>query len=56
MKLGNLIEKITTYTGIKWLVNLIVIKLLGYENCGCEDRKKELNKLTIDRNGIRRNE
>jgi hypothetical protein len=37
MRLGDLIEKITTYTGIKWLTK----KILG-ENCGCEERKNKL--------------
>ena len=45
MKLGNLLEKIFKYTGIKWLVNKIVIDLLGYKSCGCEERKKKLNHL-----------
>jgi len=38
MGLGDLIEKITTYTGIKWLVK----KIWG-DKCGCEERKKNLN-------------
>jgi hypothetical protein len=42
MKLGNLIELITTYTGIKWLVK----KIWG-ENCGCEDRKNKLNDVEL---------
>jgi len=42
MKLGNLIELITTYTGIKWLVK----KFWG-ENCGCEDRKNKLNDVEL---------
>ena len=49
MKLGNIIEKITTWTGIKWLTKKIVIDLLGYESCGCEERKNKLNKITISR-------
>ena len=48
MGLGDLIEKITTYTGIKWLTK----KIFG-ENCGCEERKDKLNKITISRNGTR---
>ena len=40
MKLGNLVEIITTYTGIKWLV-----KKIWVEDCGCDERKKQLNKL-----------
>ena len=46
MGLGDLIEKITTYTGIKWLTK----KIFG-EDCGCDDRKDKLNKITITRNG-----
>lgn len=48
MKLGNVLEKIFKYTGIKWLVNKIVIDWLGYESCGCEERKKKLNHIKID--------
>tara|TARA_R100000329_G_scaffold101521_1_gene83700 strand:- start:394 stop:531 length:138 start_codon:yes stop_codon:yes gene_type:complete len=44
MKLGNLVEIITTYTGIKWLVK----KIWG-EDCGCDQRKKSLNKIKIKR-------
>ena len=46
MGLGDLIEKITTYTGIKWLTK----KIFG-EDCGCDERKYKLNKITITRNG-----
>ncbi len=42
MKLGNLIELITTYTGIKWLVK----KIWG-EDCGCDDRKNKLNDVEL---------
>jgi len=42
MKLGNLIELITTYTGIKWLVK----KIWG-EDCGCEDRKNKMNDVEL---------
>jgi len=37
MRLGNLIEKITTVTGIK--------KLFGNNCTGCRKRKKKLNKI-----------
>lgn len=47
MKLGNIIEKITTYTGIKWLVNKIVVDWLGYESCGCDKRKEKLNNIDL---------
>tara|TARA_R110000765_G_scaffold229829_1_gene333309 strand:+ start:42 stop:197 length:156 start_codon:yes stop_codon:yes gene_type:complete len=51
MKLGTLLETIFKYTGIKWLVKKIVIDYLGYENCGCEDRKNKLDNLKFKRNG-----
>jgi len=56
LQLGDLVSIITKYTGIKWLTDLIVIKILGFESCGCEDRKNKLNKITISRDGIRNNE
>jgi len=42
MKLGNFIELITTYTGIKWLVK----KIWG-DRCGCDDRKNKLNDVEL---------
>lgn len=42
MKLGNFIELITTYTGIKWLVK----KIWG-DDCGCDDRKNKLNDVEL---------
>jgi hypothetical protein len=45
MKLGNLIETITTYTGIKYIVKK-VSKLLG-KDCGCDKRKEEWNDITL---------
>jgi hypothetical protein len=45
MKLGNLIELITTYTGIKWVVNKIS-KLTG-KDCGCNKRKEQLNDIEL---------
>jgi hypothetical protein len=42
MKLGDLIEKITTYTGIKWIV-----KKIWEDKCGCEDRKNKLNDVEL---------
>ena len=50
MNLGNILETIFKYTGVKWLVKKIVIDLLGYESCGCENRKKALNNIKIFRN------
>ncbi len=46
MRLGDLIELITTYTGIKWFVKKVT-KLLGYEDCGCDDRKNKLNDVEL---------
>ena len=45
MKLGNLIELITTYTGIKWMVKKIS-KLTG-KSCGCDKRKEQLNDIEL---------
>ena len=45
MKLGNFIELITTYTGIKWVVKKIS-KLTG-KDCGCDDRKNKLNDIEL---------
>ncbi len=42
MRLGDLIEKITTYTGIKWVVK----KIFG-EDCGCDKRKDKANKVKL---------
>ena len=42
MRLGDLIEIITTYTGIKWLV-----KKLYKEDCGCDERKEQLNDIEL---------
>ena len=50
MRLGDLIEKITRYTGIKWIVK----KIFG-EDCGYEERQNEWNKIEINRGKIRRN-
>jgi hypothetical protein len=42
MKLGNLVEIITKFTGIKWLVKRIFGK-----DCGCEERKDKLNDIEL---------
>ncbi len=42
MGLGDLIEKITTYTGIKW-----VVKKIWGEDCGCDKRKDKANKVKL---------
>lgn len=39
--LGNIVDGITTYTGIKWFIKLIL------KDCGCEKRRKYLNKWNI---------
>jgi len=49
MKLGDKLEVIFRYTGVKWLTKKIVIDVLGYESCGCEDRKEALNNIQIRR-------
>jgi hypothetical protein len=49
MKLGTILEKIFKYTGIKWLVELIVIKWLGYKTCGCDQRKEKLDNIKFKR-------
>ena len=42
MKLGNLIELITRYTGIKWLVK----KIWG-DACRCDERRDTLNDIEL---------
>jgi len=42
MKLGNLIERITYYTGIKYLVK----KIFG-NDCGCDERQESLNDIEL---------
>lgn len=49
MRLGTFLERIFKATGIKWLVEKIVVDFLGYESCGCERRRDKLNELTIKR-------
>ena len=43
MGLGDVIEVITKYTGIKWLVH----KIFG-KDCGCDKRKEKLNQIKIN--------
>ena len=50
MNIGTILETIFKYTGVKWIVKKIVIDLLGYESCGCENRRDKLNELTFNRN------
>jgi len=42
--LGDSIEKFTKKTGIKKAVDTIT-KAVGIDDCGCDERKKALNKL-----------
>ena len=51
MRLGDMVYYITKYTGIKWLVHLVVVRWLGYESCGCEKRRDDWNNIKISRNG-----
>ncbi len=41
MKLGNLIERITYYTGIKWLWKKL------YPDCKCKERQEKLNHIEL---------
>lgn len=50
LKLGDKLEFVFKWTGIKWLVNKIVVDWLGYESCGCEERKNSLNDFKFNRN------
>jgi len=50
IKIGTILETIFKYTGVKWLVKKIVIDILGYESCGCEERRDKLDNLTFRRN------
>jgi hypothetical protein len=48
--LGDTIEKITTATGIKYVVETVA-KAAGVEDCGCSGRKATMNnpKLLINK-------
>jgi hypothetical protein len=41
--LGDTIDKITTATGIKKVVHAVA-KAVGKDDCGCEERRKKMNK------------
>ena len=41
MKLGDLIELITRYSGIKWVWKKI------YPNCRCTERQEDLNDIEL---------
>ena len=47
MKLGDLIHYITTYTGIKFIVDKYH-KMRGTK-CNCEKRRKDWNEIKINR-------
>lgn len=51
MKLGDLVYRITKYTGIKWLVKKVT-KFYGIEDCGCDRRREEWNDIEIDINRL----
>ena len=42
--LGDTIDKITTKTGVKKIIR-VVTKVIGVDNCGCEDSKDKLNDI-----------
>jgi len=42
MRLGDLIELITRYTGIKYIVK----KVFG-DDCGCDKRQEQLNEIEL---------
>ena len=41
MRLGNLIERITYYTGIKYIWHKI------FPNCKCEERQEQFNDIEL---------
>ena len=47
MGLGDLVEVITRYTGLKWLTK----KVSGYFgfDCGCDERKEKWNDIKFKR-------
>lgn len=53
MKLGDLVERITYYTGIKFIVKYFS-KLYGVD-CGCDGRQQDWNKIHITRKGFKKN-
>ena len=46
MRLGDLVERITHYTGIQYIVNKIK-KILKIEDCGCKDRQEQWNDIEL---------
>jgi hypothetical protein len=52
--LGDTVAKITKFLYIDILADKIA-KLFGYENCGCNRRRKKLNKLvTYNKKDVKR--
>jgi len=47
IKLGDIIERFTYYTGIQWAY----YKFIDRDKCGCKARQEKLNKLTNKNNG-----
>ena len=47
--LGDLVERITRYIGVKWVVKKLS-KIFGFD-CGCDKRQQDWNNITINRNG-----
>lgn len=43
--LGDTVERITRFTGIKKLVDFVNKEILGKDDCGCNKRKTWLNRL-----------
>jgi hypothetical protein len=49
IQLGTWLEKfidVVTFGNGAWYAYIVAVKWLGYESCGCEERKIWLNKLT----------
>jgi len=42
LKVGDIIERFTYYTGIKFIVK----KIWG-DDCGCDERQKKLNEIDL---------
>ena len=53
LRIGDKLEFVFKWTGIKWLVNKVVVDWLGYESCGCEDRRDALNNFKFKRDDQR---
>lgn len=48
LRLGDRLAWIFKWTGVKWIVNKIVIDWLGYQSCGCKERQVKLNEFEIN--------